>query len=107
MIVGTTDELTLELAAFLCARQESIIAEWLEAVRRDERIPASESITAHQLRDHLPMMLDDLADTLRSGADPERELAGNENAITHGHHRWEQGYRLEEVLHELARIRVI
>src|SRR3954447_9028214 len=107
MIVGTTDELTLELAAFLCARQESIIAEWLEAVHRDEHIPASESITAHQLRDHLPMMFNDLADTLRSDVDPEDEIAGHENAITHGHHRWEQGYQLEEVLRELARVRVI
>lgn len=102
-----SNQVTVELADFLCAREERIIAEWMTLVRRDKRLRASDTITTEQLRDHLPMMFNDLADTLRSDVEPENDEAADANAVSHGHHRWEQGYRLDELLRELARVRLV
>lgn len=95
-----------ELADFLCARQELITEEWIASVRLDERIAASETLTRTQLLDHLPQMFNDLADALRGEVD-ESGIDRDRNARQHGDHRWQQGYELEELLRELARVRTI
>ncbi|MFL6543004.1 MAG: sensor histidine kinase [Chthoniobacterales bacterium] len=96
-----------ELADFLCGRQELITEEWIASVRSDEQIPAADTLTRTQLLDHLPHMFNDLADALREEIDAERETLANSNARRHGDHRWQQGYELEELLKELARVRTI
>jgi signal transduction histidine kinase len=92
------------LAAFLCERRERIIEAWIAAVERDPQIPRTDSISRQQLRNHMPQMFDDLADTLRHDGEPE--TAPINNAEHHGRHRWEQNYELPQLLRELARVRV-
>src|SRR5437763_1367424 len=93
-----------QLASFLCDRRDRIIDTWIAAVEQDPQISRTDAITRQQLRDHMPQMFDDLADTLRRVADPEIAPVGN--AEQHGRHRWEQSYELAELLRELARVRV-
>jgi signal transduction histidine kinase len=94
-----------QLAAFLCARHDAIILQWMAEVQQDRRITAADAITQEQLRDHLPQMLNDLTDTLLGRGDPD--IGPVENAEKHGHHRWEQGYQLPELVREMARIRAV
>lgn len=108
MVSGcAVNQCSRELADYMCARRELITEEWIASVRHDERIPAADTLTRAQLLDHLPQMFNDLADALRGEIDPARDTAAERNARQHGDHRWQQGYDLEELLRELARVRAI
>ncbi|RYD68774.1 MAG: hypothetical protein EOP84_29720, partial [Verrucomicrobiaceae bacterium] len=95
------------LIAYLCERRDQIGKEWLAAIHRDIRIQASEALTVRQLQDHLPLLFEHLMDALRvRSADlVEREAAGDGDA--HGLQRWEHGYRLDELIRELTRVREV
>ena len=95
------DSVNGRLANFLCARKEEIIRAWMSRVRADPSIP-SETLTTNQLRDHLPRLFDDLADTLRRyGSD----TAAASDADKHGAERWQQGYNVGELLREIMHLR--
>jgi hypothetical protein len=94
------------LAEFFCARKEEMIRAWIERVHTDASIPA-ETLTTNQLRDHLPRLFDDLADTLRSyGSETVAEQAAKD-AGRHGAERWQQGYDVAEVLRETMHLRAV
>lgn len=76
-------------------------------MRQDERIAAADTLTRSQLIDHLPEMFNNLADALRAEVDPDSDSDAERNARQHGDHRWRQGYDLQELLRELARVRAI
>jgi hypothetical protein len=67
-----------ELASFLCAHREEITRRWVDAVRTDPAIGSSTKLPHEQLMDHLPLVFDDLAQTL--GRQPRR---GNKRPNTH------------------------
>lgn len=91
------------LADFLCEHREEIIRRWVEAVRSDPAIPASTKLPQEALTDHLPLVFDNLADTLRDEGEPRKAAA--ENAHAHGEHRWWQGFRFTELLREMSILR--
>jgi len=93
------------VAAYLAENRDRITAEWMDAVRDDSQIPAADRLTRTALEDHFPAMLDELVVALKR---PDQEVEGKEIRETgaeHGKARWRSGYRLDEVLRELARIR--
>ena len=94
-----------QLASFLSARRETITAEWVAVVGHDAKIPSSDNLTLHQLRDHLPELFEKLSATLRNafGHDTKEEAA--HTAAKHGAHRWSTGYDLSELLREYAHVR--
>ncbi|MFN0075315.1 MAG: RsbRD N-terminal domain-containing protein [Prosthecobacter sp.] len=95
------------LADYLSARKEAIINEWLERVRGDAAIIATETLNTKALKNHLPEIFDDLTDTLRrygSEAVAEQTI---KDAEEHGAARQQQGYELPEVLRELKHLRAI
>ena len=53
------------LADYLGTQKEAIINEWLERVRGDETIVATERLNTSALKNHLPEIFDDLTNTLR------------------------------------------
>jgi signal transduction histidine kinase len=92
-------------AEFIRANRDEIIRHWVTAVDRSPQVQASEDLTFSQLVDHLPQLCNDLADALtptqRNGANVE--LA--QHSTAHGRWRWQQGYRVEELIRELSIIR--
>ena len=94
-----------ELAEFLCARREEITRRWVEAVRTDPAIATSTKLPQEQLMDHLPLVFDDLAETLRGPSAPKEETA--QHAHQHGEHRWWQGFQFTELLREMSILRRI
>ncbi|EDY18002.1 histidine kinase [Chthoniobacter flavus Ellin428] len=95
------------LADRLDADRYEIMTEWIHAVREDKRIPAADSLTLSMLQDHFPEMFAELVTALVQAPaavnTPETQKTGRE----HGKTRWRNGYRLDEVLRELARVREI
>lgn len=79
----------------------------MQEVRADRHIESSERLSRGGLMDHLPKILDSISSLLRQEAGSEGSAVENENAKQHGIHRWEQGYKLEEVLRELMLFRVV
>ncbi|MBE7159289.1 MAG: sensor histidine kinase, partial [Rhodospirillales bacterium] len=93
------------LADFLCDQRESIMHRWLQAAHGNADMQSPAHLDTGQLSNHLPDLLGDLAHTLRTvGPDPARTEA-RQNARVHGRYRWQQDYRLDELLRELNIIR--
>lgn len=100
------DSVNGRLAKSLDSQREEVIAEWLHLVGQDSTIP-TESLTLEQLRDHLPQLFDDLINTLsRCGSDAVEEKSERDGE-QHGAARWEQGFRLPEMLREIMHLRAI
>ena len=93
------EETPPELATFLSTQRESITRRWLDAIRENSSLAASEDVKDEELVDHLPRLFDDLTATLRGEAVAEKSAR---DAEAHGDHRWRQQYSLEEVLGELG-----
>ncbi len=103
----STGETLGKFATHIRDLRERITAEWIASVRQDARIQSADHLTSQQLRDHMPALFDDLAISLR-GADVGGVAAGaNEDARTHGHHRWLEKYDVAELLREVAIVRRI
>jgi hypothetical protein len=100
------DSINGRLAEFLCSRKEEMIRSWMGRVQADRSI-AAESLTTNQLRDNLPRIFDDLADTiLRYGSEDVASRAAKD-AEKHGAERWLQGFELPELLREVMHLRSI
>ena len=95
------------LADYLCENRDDLTNEWMEAVHRSPQIQSSEKLDSRQLANHMPNLFDDLAIVLRraDAVQIEQEIA--HDAYAHGADRWEQGYDLAELLHEVATIRSV
>lgn len=95
------------LAEFVVAHKQEIIAQWGEAVRHNRKIQSAEHLTYQQMVDHLPVLLDQLAEVLRQGSDGKAQGKAAQDAAEHGKMRWRQGYRIDEVIREASVIRRI
>jgi signal transduction histidine kinase len=92
------------LADLLAARREAILLAWRKVDRADPEQSTGHSLTFGQFLDHMPAILDTYERNLRSrpggaaalAADAEAEEVG----VKHGLHRWQQGYRLNELISE-------
>jgi signal transduction histidine kinase len=92
------------VAERLNANGDRIVSEWMKAVSADAGIPSADRLTITALRDHFPEMLRELVESVRVPSKSDDDEA-RETGNAHGKSRWRSGYRLDEVLRELARIR--
>ncbi len=98
------------LADLLVAHKEAILRVWATRVRGDAHIPQTEELSESQLRDHLPIILDEIAEILHRNADPERagrSVARSSTTLAHAHQRFDDDYDLKATLRELAVLRVV
>jgi signal transduction histidine kinase len=95
------------LADWLDARRDRIVADWMQAVAEDKHIPNADHLTMSMLQDHLPEMFAEFIVTLREPAPEAADADASRTGHAHGKTRWRHGYRLDEVLRELARVREI
>ncbi len=91
---------TVLLADHLSAESDAIIAAWREAVEQSGEIPDASRLTYQEFADHIPGLLDRLADRLR-GRPADTETDGK----NHGRLRFRQGYDISEVIGELGHLR--
>src|SRR6478609_1089744 len=96
------------LSDLFAHRRDAILLAWRKADRADPEQTTGRSLTVGQFHDHIPQMLDAFKYGIRSrpaGADAEA-AADDEKAegVKHGLHRWQQGYRLQELINECGHL---
>jgi PAS domain S-box-containing protein len=91
---------TAALADHLDDRADSIIAHWRATVERHDDVPDARRLNYREFVDHVPEILDRIADRLRGESG---EVV--EEAQKHGIVRWRQGYEVAELVAELAHLR--
>jgi len=106
--IPTPDQqkVSIRLAEFISERRERILAEWEDAVGRDQTIPAPDKLAHELLRDHTPQILSGLSQTLCNAFNPQLMFDTAYEAATHGYMRWEERYDVSQVLREISHLRV-
>ena len=96
------------LSELLAARREGILLAWHKAARADPQQTTGRSLTTGQFLDHIPQILDAFEFKLRSrpgGVDAHAaDVDKKEEVVKHGLHRWQQGYRLKELINECGHL---
>jgi signal transduction histidine kinase len=88
------------LAAHLDSRREAVLEGWRRATEADHDLTTGASLPRTQFRDHIPHLLDALARALRAPPGTAAPADGPADGTEHGLQRWQQGYRLAEVVRE-------
>lgn len=96
------------LATELLRRRESILEAWRAY---GEAVPGrnvAASLSRAQFNDHIPAVLDCLAQTIEAWPekDPEAERIETEKVFDHGMQRWQQGYQLSELIREWGYLQI-
>lgn len=92
------------LFEFIRGNRSAIIEAWA-AETRDQSEPAK-LLDRDALIDHLPRLLDDIAETIRTqGARPSVATSANTHADDHAWERIDQGFTLDHLVRELALLR--
>jgi len=96
------------LSDLFATRRDAILLAWRQADRADPDQTTGRSLTIGQFLDHIPEMLDAFEYRLRSrpgGADARAaEVDKKDEGVKHGLHRWQQGYRLQELINECGHL---
>ncbi len=95
-----------ELSDYLATRREAILQAWSRAVDADEKQTTASSLTRAQFNDHIPGILDAFERRLRAGVEDDAKQYGKADEVKHGVTRWQQGYRLQELMHEWGHLHV-
>lgn len=106
----TTIEQLAALSHLLAARREAMLLAWRKMDRADPEQLTGRALTLGQFFDHIPAILDAYEFKLRSspgGADARTADADKkEEGMKHGLHRWQQGYRLKELIGECGHLQL-
>lgn len=98
------------LSEHLAARRKSILLAWWKASGADPEQTTAHSLTRGQFNDHIPEVLDALELKLRSrpGSAAARTASSDKKKeeVQHGLHRWQQGYRLQELMNEWGHLQL-
>ncbi|MDR3636423.1 MAG: RsbRD N-terminal domain-containing protein, partial [Isosphaeraceae bacterium] len=88
------------LADHIDQQTDEILAVWRASVNRVGDVPEAGKLAYDEFIDHVPQILDRIADRLR-GQSSETAHPAQE----HGTHRWRQGYDIAEIVKELGHLR--
>ena len=106
----TTSEQLAALSDLLAARREAILAAWRKLDRADPEQKTGRALTLGQFLDHIPAILDTYELKLRSrpggAAAQAADVETEEGGLKHGLHRWQQGYRLKELISECGHFQI-
>src|SRR5215470_18060760 len=95
------------LSYYLIDHRDEVLREWLEAVQRNPDILSSNHFSSEELFDHLPKLLENLAERLEHPQFHYDSSAVSHPGRSHGKFCWRQGYTLAEVIREAGSIRWI
>ena len=100
MMMSRAPAFMTELSEYLAGRREAILQAWGRAVDADAKQTTASSLTRAQFNDHIPEILDAFERRLRAGAGDDDRQDGKADEVKHGVTRWQQGYRVQELMHE-------
>lgn len=86
------------LATLVEQERDTVLAQWRRQVRQ---LPSARHLDTPTLNDHMPNVLDQLAEELRAGIDETiAETHAAPSSLAHGVQRAEEGFDIEEVVAE-------
>ena len=98
------------LGDYLATRRGPILNAWRKAADADSRQTTAHALTRGQFNDHIPWVLDAFEQKLRSRPGGASAMAASikekKEEVKHGLHRWQQGYRLQELMHEWGHLQL-
>jgi signal transduction histidine kinase len=95
-----------DLGKTLLAKTDTIIENWIEAIREKSEIDSAQSLTYKSVRNSIPMVVEALAHILSQSLDNQPQKLNNKS-LEHGIVRAEQGYDVTEILQEYSLLRKI
>ncbi|MBC8011857.1 MAG: sensor histidine kinase [Burkholderiales bacterium] len=95
-----------ELSDYLAARREPILQAWSAAVNADKMQTTAPSLTRAQFNDHIHEILEAFERRLRTGDAHQDSQDGKAEEVKHGVTRWQQGYRLHELMREWGHLQL-
>jgi signal transduction histidine kinase len=99
-----SDQKFPEIAKALRERSVTVLERWEAECR--EKLPDADELTLTQLRDHLPLVIDDIIERLQSDPmDPAGQL--DQSYRLHGEKRFQQKYQIDELVAEFEILRKI
>ncbi|HEX8184656.1 MAG TPA: RsbRD N-terminal domain-containing protein [Blastocatellia bacterium] len=93
-----------DLADWIARHNEQLTARWIAAVRADARIQSDADLPEDGLRNHIPAVIEEICDLLRSEEPPT--VVNTREARVHAYVRFRQGYRARELVRELSLLRI-
>ncbi|WP_345815075.1 sensor histidine kinase [Paraburkholderia sp. PREW-6R] len=99
-----TDSPALPLSTFaahLRLHRVDLTERWMKAVFHDTELSEADRLTYEQLADHIPNILEEICIVLEQQDLDQCETAIERDARQHGKLRWQQGYRIDELVREL------
>jgi hypothetical protein len=78
---------------------------WAQAVRADAGITSDGDLSEGGLVDHVPAMIEEICELLRTGARPAGE--NTRESRVHAYTRFRQGYRARDLIRESSHLRLI
>lgn len=94
-----------EIANLIDESAQQLLRLWVNAVRSDEGITSDEDLSEGGLIDHVPFMLEEIAEMLRDGRRPT--AADVREGRVHAYTRFRQGYRARDLVRESSHLRLI
>ncbi len=94
---GYTDQVN-KLTDYLFSRRETILNVWRNRCTEDQELFTGVSFSREEFNDELSVLLNVLSQRLLGEAEQANAI---EHSGTHGLHRWQRGYTLGELVHEL------
>ena len=98
------------MAQRIAKRRQQILESWRAAVAQDAELSQLSHLSLAQFYDHIPTLLDKFESELRAAGSSDRADAIDgqiEVAASHGAVRWQQGYRLVEVMREWRHLHLV
>lgn len=95
------------LVAALRSQQTALTERWMKLVFGDAEVEHSDQLTYRQLADHLPGIFEEICIVLERENLRDQEGSIERNARQHGQWRWQQGYRIDELVRELDLFRQV
>jgi len=98
------------LTEYLASRRKVILQAWRTAIEADPQLTTARALSRGQINDHIPQVLDAFEHKLRSRPGGQEALAADrltkKEEVKHGLHRWQQGYRLPELMREWGHLQL-
>lgn len=98
------------LTEYLASRRKVILQAWRSAIEADPQLTTARALSRGQLNDHIPQVLDAFEHKLRSRPGGHEAQAADrltkKEEVKHGLHRWQQGYRLPELMREWGHLQL-
>lgn len=109
MTLSQSDQFGM-LGDYLASRRDAILVAWRRNACADPDQSTGRSLSLGQFLDHIPHMLDAFELKLRSQqGGPDARTARIDKKleeVKHGLHRWQQGYRMKELINECGHLQL-